>query len=182
LGWSPHLNQKKHHLTIRKSCQAIFLGCSGGRRCLHRSRSKLPSLRDPVKRGMALEGAHRGKSQQIRQFCAGGDFVNYTHPLIYLIPDFAKRRILRAAESATGTDGSNPSPSCGEPGANSTPRLRQPASYEPRARSMLAAVGAMRCRLKSFSRGSKHRVPRPRRGCASPGCRFTRHAVMKQTP
>jgi len=31
-----------------------------------------------------LRARARGKSQQIRQFCAGGDFVNYTHPLILL--------------------------------------------------------------------------------------------------
>jgi len=31
-----------------------------------------------------LRARARGKSQQIRQFCAGGDFVNYTNPLILL--------------------------------------------------------------------------------------------------
>jgi hypothetical protein len=40
-----------------------------------------------------------------------------------------------------GTDGSNPSPSSGESGANSTPRLRRPASCEPRARTADSRFG-----------------------------------------
>jgi hypothetical protein len=49
-------------------------------------------VEDTKREGLATDDGHifclraraRGKSQQIRQFCAGGDFVNYTNPLILL--------------------------------------------------------------------------------------------------
>ena len=40
-----------------------------------------------------------------------------------------------------GTEGSNPSPSSGESGANSTPRLLRPTSCEPRARTADSRIG-----------------------------------------
>jgi hypothetical protein len=43
----------------------------------------------------------RGKSQQIRHFCAGGDFASYANPLVFLDTDFVKRQLLRAAHRET---------------------------------------------------------------------------------
>src|SRR6516164_3750994 len=46
-------------------------------------------------------GRARGKSQQIRHFCAGGDFASYANPLVFFDTDFVKRRLLRAAHRET---------------------------------------------------------------------------------
>ena len=52
-----------------------------------------------------------------------------------------------------GTEGSNPAPSSGESGANSTPRLRQPASCEPRVRTADSRIGT--CATRPRTSGSR---------------------------
>src|SRR5580692_12507224 len=75
----------------------------------------------PAEKETAVERGHAADHRRL----ARRPVLNHPVQLIDPAPPFGNSR---ETFRKSGTDGSNPAPSSGESGANSTPRLRQPAS------------------------------------------------------
>jgi hypothetical protein len=77
-----------------------------------------------------------------------------------LLRAFRADRLRIEPRETSGTEGSNLSSSSGESGANSTPRLRQPAFCEPRARTAGSRIGARKTiTLRNEAAGSRLTEP-----------------------